>query len=70
MSFTTDVIANIRYQLQNMGIDSDPTMPELVIEVCRKRSGVIDNVKITRRTLHPAAPQGVIVREALDNPRG
>ena len=71
MSFTTDLIANLRYQLQSMQLDADPTMPELTIEVMRNsRSGTLREVKIARRTLHPPAPQGVIVREALDNPRG
>jgi hypothetical protein len=68
MSFTTDLIANLRYQLQQMNLDTDPTMPELTIEVYRNaRSGTFREIKIARRTLHPPAPMGVAVREALDN---
>lgn len=68
MSFTTDLIANLRYQLQHMNVDADPTMPELTIEVLRNaRSGTFRELKIARRTLHPPAPQGAVVREALDN---
>lgn len=71
MSFTTDLIANLRYQLQQMDIDTDPTMPELTIEVLRNsRSGTFRELLIARRTLHHPAPMGVVVREALDNPRG
>jgi hypothetical protein len=71
MSFTTDLIANLRYQLQAMNIDSDPTMPELTIEVQRNsRSGTFRELKIHRRTLHQPAPAGVVVREALDNGHG
>lgn len=71
MSFTNDLIANLRYQLQQMAIDADPTMPELTIEVLRNsRSGTFRELKIARRTLHPPAPVGVAVREALDNGHG
>lgn len=68
MSFTTDMIANLRYQLAQMNIDADPTVPELTIEVFRhSRSGTFRELKISRRTVHPPAPMGVAVREALDN---
>lgn len=68
MSFTTDLIANLRYQLAQMNVDADPTMPELTIEVLRNsRSGTFRELKIARRTLHPPAPAGIAVREALDN---
>lgn len=71
MSFTTDLIANLRYQLQTMNVDSDPSLPWLTIEVSRDtRNGRFQGAKIHRISTHHAAPMGVIVREALDNPDG
>lgn len=70
MSFTTDLIANLRYQLQQMDIDADPTMPELEIKVLRNgRTGLFRELIIARCSMHPRGPEGLAVREALDNHR-
>jgi len=68
MSFTHDAVATIRFQMQQMEVDGDPTVPDLVIRVTRDpRNGLLRKVEIDRvgRALTP--PPGVLVREALDN---
>lgn len=68
MSFTNDVVANIRYQLQEMRVDDDPTMPELTIHVKRSdKNGRILEVRVIRASTHGPAPAGVLARESLDN---
>jgi len=70
VSFTHDLIATIRYQLQQMRVDEDPNLPELEIHVTRDlRNGILQSVKIDRIGHAVKAPPGALTREALDNHR-
>lgn len=71
MGLTREAKANIMHRLDQLEreIDTDPNLSQLTVNVfVNQRNRRVAEVTVDFKRRFDAAPDGVLVREALDNP--